>query len=310
MRVLLHPPAAARDAEKPLRQGRRLQALVPSWQLHHPDRSGRRRARPNRRAAPLAALRLRPRDGSRSPPPPPRPAARAPRDPARHGAAGQGRHHDARADRARTRLERRGSARALGARAVPPPPPGRHHRRGARGTDEAPRETAGTPHAHGRGGTPPGPHRRKLAARISPLTRHALRLGLGRGLPPGGTAAARRRRVRGLPGDRRRNRPGPPLQRRLRACGPPAARARGRASHRHRGDRHDVRPPHAPPPEGVHRRGPSRAAGTGRLGQASSWTTSRPPTSPRHSACPCGRSNPRRARSPPPCSAAERSATP
>ena len=45
VRVLLHPPAAARDAPQSLRQGRRLPPVVPARQLHHAERPRRGRAR-------------------------------------------------------------------------------------------------------------------------------------------------------------------------------------------------------------------------------------------------------------------------
>ena len=68
VRLLLHPPAAQGDAAEPLRQGRRLPALVPARQLHHAQRSRRGRARAHRRAAAVAPLRLRARDRPRAAP--------------------------------------------------------------------------------------------------------------------------------------------------------------------------------------------------------------------------------------------------
>ena len=61
LRVLLHLPAAARAAEEPLPQGRRLPAVVPLRELHdaHPLHRGRPRAGGHRAA--LAAQRAHPR---------------------------------------------------------------------------------------------------------------------------------------------------------------------------------------------------------------------------------------------------------
>ena len=72
--VLLHLPAAGRDAPQPLPQGRRLPAVVPLRELHDADPLHRGRPRACRHRTPQPALREHPRDRPR----PARPAAAQP----------------------------------------------------------------------------------------------------------------------------------------------------------------------------------------------------------------------------------------
>ena len=76
LRVLLHLPAAAGHAAEPVPEGRRLPAVVPLRELHHPHPLHRGRPRAGRHRGPVAAVR------QRSTPPTPtvrvRPAAQPP----------------------------------------------------------------------------------------------------------------------------------------------------------------------------------------------------------------------------------------
>ena len=229
VRVLLHPPASEGDAQEPVREGRRLPALVPARQLHHADGSGGGRARAHRGAAPLAALRLGARHRPRAAPRPPGPAARAPRAAAGDGAARQGGHRHARADRAVPGLERRPAPRPHRARAGPAPSRGADHRGGAGRPHPPPRAAPRSARGDGRGGGRARARHRGLAARVPRHARHPLRVGRRRALPAGGAAAARRARVRGLRGGRGRHRPRAPLRGCLRPRGEPPARAAWRA---------------------------------------------------------------------------------
>ncbi len=69
LRVLLHLPAAQGHAAQPLPEGRRLPAVVPLRQLHHPDPLHRGRPRAGGDRTPEPAVRLHPCHRSRGPGP-------------------------------------------------------------------------------------------------------------------------------------------------------------------------------------------------------------------------------------------------
>ena len=192
VRVLLHPPAAQGDAQEPLRQGRRLPAVVPARQLHHAERSGRALVRAHPGAAAVAALRLGARDRPRAALGAARQAAALGGDPAPAGAAGQGRHPDPRADRAVPGPQRRAAPGADGARAGPAAPARGDHRHRAGRAHAPSRAAALAAHAHRDRGGGARRHRGRLAGALPAAARQPLRLPRRRGLPAGRAAAAAR----------------------------------------------------------------------------------------------------------------------
>ena len=110
LRVLLHLPAPEGDAEEPLRERRRLPALVPLRELHHAHPLHRARPRAGRHRAALAAQRLDPRHRSRgSVPDAAQPSRRD--EPAVAARAARPRDRGPRPDRRLPWRERRGRAR-------------------------------------------------------------------------------------------------------------------------------------------------------------------------------------------------------
>src|SRR5262245_61333691 len=241
VRVLLHPPAPEGYAPEPLREGRRLQAVVPARQLHHAQRPRRGLVRADHRAAPVAALHLGTRHRSGAPARAARPAAAFGRDPAAARAAGQGRHPDARADRAVSRPERRRASGADGPRAGAALPsrlddgdrPGRAHppsRAAPRAAKPRARRGPGT-RDHGRG----------MAAPLACRARKPIRVPRRRDLSARRAPAAAGRVLRGLPDRGGRHRPGAPVRGRLPALGRAAAEAPRAARRDHGGDGGAVR---------------------------------------------------------------------
>src|SRR5581483_3968964 len=258
VRLLLHPPAAPRHAEEPVRQGRRLPALLPARQLHHADRPPRRRGRPDRRPAPLAALRLRPRHRPRAPPRPPRAAEDAPGRP--HGApppAGRGGDPHPRPDRPLPGVERRRPPRAHGPRAGRPPSRGGDDRGGAGRPDPPPGRAPGAALGDSRGGTGDRRRRPRLAGGAPAADRPPDRLRGRRAVPAGRRAAPPGGRLRGVRGGGGRHRSRPPVRGGVRARAPPAP---GAAAPRPGGDGRDrraVRPRAAPAARRGRARGPA-----------------------------------------------------
>ena len=248
VRLLLHPPAAEGPAEEPLRQGRRLPALVPPRQLHHADRSAGERDPADRRPSPVAALHLRPRHGPGAAALPAREPQDDPGGP--HGAApapGRRRDPPAHADRAVPRPQRRPASRAHGARAGRASPGRGDRGRRARRPHAAPRRAVPAPVDHARrGGRDPGRDPR-VAGGLPGPARDAARLRRGRAVPPGGPADSVRRGVRELLRGRGRDRSRAAVRGRSPASRRPArapslARgARGDGGHR-RAVRTDPRP--------------------------------------------------------------------
>ena len=233
VRVLLHPPAAARHAQEPLRQGRRLPAVVPARQLHHAQRPRRSGARAHRGAAAVAALRL----GARHRPRAAAPAARRARGTQRRSCpdwSGWPRRASACTRRsccARTGTTARTSSGRCDELAPLHPQVDDHRDRAGR----ASRATASGCRGSARS---PCPRRRRcsptvarLAAALPGRARQPLRVPRRRGLPAGGRAAAAGVGLRGVPHRRGRHRARPALRGRLAPRAPPArpGPSRGRA---------------------------------------------------------------------------------
>ncbi len=199
VRVLLHPPAAPGPAEEPVREGRRLPALVPPRQLHHADRSAGQRGPAHRRPASVAALHLRARHGPGAASLP----AREPEDhPRRSDGApppsGRGRDPPAHADRPLSRAQRRAAPRTYRARAG-----GAASRRGDRGrragrAHPSSRGTLSTPVDHAVRGGRDSRCDPRVAGGVPGPPRDPSRLRGGRAVSPGGPRRSRlRRRTRG-----------------------------------------------------------------------------------------------------------------
>src|SRR2546428_345855 len=241
VRVLLHPPAPEGDAAEPLRQGRRLPAVVSPRQLHHAHRSRRGGVRAHHRAAALAALRLRARDRPDAASRAARAPARLRRDPPAARAPREGGDPHARPDRALSGLERRPVPRAHRLRPRPPPAAGCDDRDRPRRAHASPRAAARAPEPHPGRGARADRGRGGLAARLARRARQPFRLPRRRDLPARRPGAAARPRLRGVSGGRGRNRAGPPVRGRLRPGDRAAVAARG-AGTRHARHGEDVRP--------------------------------------------------------------------
>ena len=259
LRLLLHLPAAQGDAPEPVPEGRRLPALLPLRQLHHPHpvHRARRRAGPHR--APRAPVRLHPRH--------------RPRGAGRHAAQPEGRHQPALAPSAARRRhrgprpggglprgERRRGARRHHGRHPRRVPRAGHRRRGAaRAEPTTPTSPSMRPHtvAEAAGGLR---HRRPLAGGLR----------LGARTPPG----LRRRRVLpagrpGLPAGRRPTTGSPSTRTASAWSGPSSGPSAGDRRRRRRG---------APRVLRLGRRGAGRGLPGAPLGPAAPCRTDRDPT--------------------------------
>ena len=213
LRVLLHLPAPQGDATQPVPEGRRLPAVVPLRELHHPHPLHRARPRAGPDRAAVAAVRVHPQHRPRAPGPD------AAQSPGRHQpalAAGPARRGDrgARAGRGVPGGQRRRRPRDDA---------GGHRRRVLRPRHRGVRAPGGerlhhravhaAPHRRrGRGRRRP---RRGVAAAVPGVHRPAPGVRGGRVLPPRRQAVPGRRGLRRLPPARERHRHGPRLRGRV-----------------------------------------------------------------------------------------------
>ena len=218
LRVLLHLPAAQGPAPQPVREGRRLPAVVPLRQLHHPHPLHRARPRTGGHRAAEPDQREHPRHRPRGPgPDAAQPAGR--HQPALAAGPARRRHRGPRPGRGVPRRQRRGRPRRHPGRRPRPVPGAGHRLRGApgrepvlhRGVDAAPHPRRGGGRRRHGGG---------LAGGVPRRPRPAGRLRRRRVLPAGRPPLPDARRLRGLPHARGRRGHGPGLRARAHRASP------------------------------------------------------------------------------------------